>query len=320
MKAFVTGATGFLGSRLCGLLRARGDDVTVLVRTPAKAKVLEDIGCRLVEGDLSDAAAVAEGVEGNEAVFHVAAMYEIGVPGSRKAAMHEANVVGTERVLNAAVAANVRRIVYVSTVGVFGNTHGQVVDEDYRRRDEPFLSAYDETKFRAHQIAQRKIAQGAPIVIAQPSMIYGPGDHSEVGRVIDEALQGKLHYVAFPNMGFNSVHVDDVAQGILLAYDKGKIGESYILGGEVTTMKGLIAKASAAAGRKPPKVVMPTFMVKMAVPIGPYVGKSMGLPPNLRELIRASDGVTYWASDDKARRELGYSPRSLAEGLKTMLL
>lgn len=319
MKAFLTGATGFLGSRLAGQLRARGDEVVAFVRSPNKAKVLEDIGCQIVQGDLGDVGTIRAALAGCDAAFHCAAIYEIGIPKARKDAMYETNVTGTQRVLDAAIETGTNRIVYVSTVNVFGNTNGRIVDETYERAGNGFLSCYDETKYLAHQEAKKRIEEGAPIIIVQPSTIYGRNDHSEIGNIIDQAIRGKLRYISFPGMGFSSAHVDDVAQGLLLAHDKGTIGESYVLAGETTTMRTLVEKASAAAGRKPPRIMMPTAVAKLMAPAAPVFGKWMGVPPDLREAIRAADGVTYWAKDDKARRELGYSPRDLEAGLRTLV-
>jgi dihydroflavonol-4-reductase len=319
MKAFVTGATGFIGGRLARKLVARGDEVVALVRSPDKAPELRELGCELVAGDLSSAEAIKRGIEGCDAVFHVAAVYKVGIPKSERAAMHEANVGGTERVLDAAIEAGVKRIVYVSTVGVFGNTRGQIVDETYNRDGVEFLSVYEETKYRAHQLALDRIEQGAPIVIVQPGGVYGPGDHSEIGNIIDQVRSGKLRMLMFAGLGFNLVHVDDVAEGILLAHDRGKVGESYVLGGEIATMGTLIEKVAKLSGRKAPKRELPPAVMKLAIPAGPIVGKLMGFPPNLGELIRTSDGVTYWAADEKARRELGYSPRDLQTGLRQTL-
>jgi nucleoside-diphosphate-sugar epimerase len=319
MKAFVTGATGFIGERLARRLRDRGDEVVALVRSPEKARGLSDVGCQLVEGDLSSSDAIRGGLEGCDAAFHVAAVYKVGIPRSEHAAMRDANVAGTERVLDAAIDAGVSRIVYVSTVGVFGNTHGKIVDETYRHPGNDFLSVYEETKYAAHQVALDRIAKGAPIVIVQPGGVYGPGDHSELGNMIDQARSGKLKMLMFPELGFNLVHVEDIAGGILLAYDRGKVGESYVLGGEIATMGKLVEKVSDLSGRKAPKRELPASLMKLAIPIGPLVGKMLGFPPNLGELIRTSDGVTYWASDEKARRELGYSPRDLDTGLRETL-
>jgi dihydroflavonol-4-reductase len=320
MRAFVTGGTGFIGRHLVRKLRERGDEVAVLVRTPAKAADLRDLGCQIIEGDLSDAGAISRGVQDRDAVFHVGATYKVGIPKSEHAAMHDANVGGTERVLDAAIEARVHRIVYVSTGNVYGNTKGQVVDEAYVRPQPPeFLSYYDQTKYEAHQAALERIAAGAPIVIVQPGGVYGPDDPSELGNMIDQTRTGKLKLRMFPEAGFNFIHVEDVAEGILLAHDKGQIGQSYNLAGEKATMGDLVDKTAALSGRNPPRVKMPAGLMKLAIPIGPVVGKLMGFPPNLAELIRTSNGVTFWMTDDKARAELGFHTRDLDSGLKQTL-
>jgi nucleoside-diphosphate-sugar epimerase len=317
MRIFLTGGTGFIGGRVAAKLRDRGDDVVALVRSPDKASKLREIGCELVEGDLSDSAAIRRGLEGAEACIHGAAIYKVGIPKKERQPMYESNVNGTENVLDAATDAGVRRIVYVSTVAVFGNTKEQVVDESYKRDEgEGFLSCYDETKYRSHQIAKDRIAKGAPIVIVQPGGVYGPGDHSEIGNFIDQTRQGKLRAKAFPQLGLNMVYVDDVADGCILACDSGQVGESYVLGGEITTQGKLIDKAAEIGGQKPPRMTVPPLMLKAMIPIGRFVGPAMGLPPNFREMISAAHNVTYLARDDKARQELGYSPRDLETGLR----
>jgi nucleoside-diphosphate-sugar epimerase len=319
VKAFVTGATGFIGGHVARKLRERGDEVAALVRSPDKASALREQGCELVEGDLSDVEAIGRGVEGRDAVFHVGAVYKVGVPASEHPAMLDANVRGTERVLDAAVEAGVKRIVYLSTVNCFGNTRGKVVDESYGRPDRDFLSYYDETKFMAHELAQDRMAGGAPIVMVQPGAVYGPGDHSEVGNMIDQARTGKLKLKLFPETGLMLCHVEDVAEGILRAHDEGNEGESYVLSGEKATMGELVDRVCALSGRRPPRATLPAPLLKLSAPLGPVVGPLMGFPPNLRELIRVSDGVTYWATDAKARRELGFEPRDLDTGLRQTL-
>jgi nucleoside-diphosphate-sugar epimerase len=315
MRALVTGATGFLGGRLTAKLRARGDDVVALVR---RDDVRLD-GVEVVRGDLSDRAALARAMEGADAVFHVAAMYKVGIPSREREAMVEANVRGTENVLDAARDAHVPRIVYVSTVNVFGNTHGEVVDETYERIGEHWLSTYDWTKVLAHRVALDRIERGAPVVIAMPGAIYGPGDHSELGAQLAQARDGKLKMKALSDVGVNAVHVDDVADGLLLVHAHGRIGESYVLGGEITRLGEMIDTIARLAGVAPPRVTMPTALIRLATPLGPLVGRVMQTGPNLRELISASAGVTYWASDEKARRELGYEPRGLEAGLATLV-
>jgi nucleoside-diphosphate-sugar epimerase len=319
VKAFVTGGTGFIGGRLVRKLRERGHDVVALVRSPEKALELERLGVDLVKGDLTDVEAIRRGVDGVDAAFHGAAIYKVGIPKSQHEDMFETNVRGTERVLDAAIQAGVPKIVYVSTVNVFGNTGGEIVDETYQRPKNGFLSYYDETKYESHQVALDRIGKGAPIVIVQPGGVYGPGDHSEVGNMIDQVRTGKLFALPFPETGLNLVHVDDVADGTILAFERGEPGEAYVLGGEISTMRGLADKVAEIAGRKPPKRDLPTGVLKAVAPAGPLVGKIMGFPPNFRELITVSDGVTYWAKDDKARERLGYAPRDLETGLRQTL-
>ncbi|HET8565210.1 MAG TPA: NAD-dependent epimerase/dehydratase family protein [Solirubrobacterales bacterium] len=319
MKVFVTGGTGFIGGTAVRQLRDRGDDVVCLVRNPGKTAKLEQLGCELVSGDLGDETAIRQGMEGCDAVIHAAAVYEVGIPESERAAMREANVGGTERVLGAALAAKIPKVVHVSTVGVFGNTNGRIVDESYEHPAQEFTSAYEETKWEAHQVAKRLIGEGLPCVIVQPGGVYGPGDTSAVGQLLEQFLSGKMPLMPFPELGICLTHVEDIAEGILLALDKGRIGEAYVISGPATTMREAIGVVADVAGRKPPRGAIPTPLMKAMIPIGPLVGKMMGQPPNLRELIRSADGVTFWASYDKAKNELGYEPRGLDEGLRAML-
>jgi dihydroflavonol-4-reductase len=320
MKIFVTGATGFIGGHVAEKLRQRGDDVVALVRSPEKAAKLRALGVELVRGDLSDRDALKQGMQGADAVIHGAAIYKVGIPKSERPAMYEANVRGTENVLDAAIEAGIPRIVYVSTVAVFGNTSGNVVDETYQRNEaDGFLSYYDETKYLSHKVAKDRIAKGAPIVIVQPGGVYGPDDHSEVGNIIEQTAEGKLPAKAFEKLGLTMVYVEDVADGTVLALDKGQIGESYVLGGEVTRLGDVIDKTAAIAGRKPPRFTMPTVVLKAMAPLGPVVGPALGFPKNFKEAIDTSNNVTYWAKQDKAERELGYAPRDLETGLKQTL-
>jgi nucleoside-diphosphate-sugar epimerase len=316
VRAFLTGGTGFLGGALLRKLRERGDEVVALVRSPERARGLD---AELAEGDLSDRARLTEQMRGADSVFHVAAMYEVGIPESQRPAMYEANVTGTENVVDAAVEAGVARIVYVSTVNAFGNTNGVVVDETHRRSGADYVSYYDETKFLAHVAVEERMARGAPVIIVQPGAIYGPGDHSELGEQLELMRTGKLRFRAMSGVGVTATYIDDVAEGILLAHDRGRIGESYVLAAEPTTLGAMIDTVARLAGRRPPRLSVPTSLLKLAIPLGPLIGRTMGTGPNLRELISASDGVTYWASDAKARRELGWQPRSLEDGLRDLV-
>jgi nucleoside-diphosphate-sugar epimerase len=319
VKVFVTGGTGFIGGTVVRQLRARGDDVVALVRTPAKGAPLEALGCTLVAGDLNDERAIRAGMEGCDAAIHAAAVYEVGIPASERKSMQEANVGGTERVLGAALEARIGKVVYVSTVGAFGNTHGQVVDESYENPADDFTSEYEKTKWEAHQVAKKLIGEGLPCVIVQPGGVYGPGDTSSIGTLLDQFLSGKMPLIPFPDLGMCLTHVEDIAAGILLALDQGKVGEAYVLSGPVTTVREAVGVVAAETGKKAPKHAMPTGLMKALTPIGPLVGKMMGQPPNLRELISSADGVTFWANHDKATWELGYEPRGLEEGIHAML-
>jgi len=209
--------------------------------------------------------------------------------------------------------------VYVSTVNVFGNTHGRVVDETYERPDRSFLSYYDATKYFAHRVAVARAAAGAPLTIVQPGAIYGPGDHSELGAQIDQAARGKYTIRAFPELGFTMSYIDDVADGIVLAQAKGKPGECYVLGGEVTRLGTIVDSVADLTGHKRARIKLPSTVFKAVTPLGSLVGRMMGTGPNLHEIIRASKDVTYWATSAKAEQELGYAPRNLERGLLDLL-
>jgi dihydroflavonol-4-reductase len=320
VRVFVTGGTGFIGQRLVARLREEGDHVVAVVRSPSKAAPLADLGCELIQVSLVEHEALRSAVEGADAVIHAAGAYKVGIPASERPAMYEANITATEAVLDAAVEAGVPRAVYVSTVNAFGNTHGKVVDETYRRAEaEPFVSYYDETKYLAHVAAEDRIARGAPVVIAMPSAAYGPGDHSQLGDQLRHAGAGTLSFVSFPKLGASFVHVDDVADGLIRVLRQGRDGRTYVIGGEVARLGDAIRMMARIAGKRPPRFTMPTLLIKAAIPLQRLVTGPMGFPPNLREIVSASDGVTYWASHDRADAELGYAPRGLEQGLADLL-
>jgi nucleoside-diphosphate-sugar epimerase len=319
VKVFLTGATGFIGGEVARQLRARGDDVVCLVRSPEKAGRLEELGCELVAGDLGDRDAMRGAMEGCEGVVHAAAMYEVGIPTSQHAAMYEANVTGTGNVLEAAKQAGVPKIVYVSTCGAFGNTHHEIVDESYEHPGEHFTSYYEQTKVEAHRLAKRMMADGLPCTIVQPGGVYGPGDTSQLADLMDQFLSGRMPLMPFPELGICLGHVEDTAGGIILALDRGAAGETYVIAGPPTTMGEAIGILAEVSGRRAPKHAVPVILMKAMTPIGPLVGKMMGQPPNLRELISSADNVTFWATNEKAARELGFAPRGIEEGIRQTL-
>ena len=317
MHVFVTGGAGFIGRTVVHELVARGDSIVAAVRNPARASDLEGSGLRIVKSDLSSVEEMVDAMRGTDAVIHVAGAYRLGIPASERAAMWDANVGATERVLEAAAAAGVARVVVVSTVSVFGDTGGRVVDETYQRDLEAgFLSYYDETKFRAFELSRRRAAGGQPIIIAMPGGVYGQGDHSAAGLQLHLAFQGKLRFRALDEVGIAFVHVDDVAAGIIACLDRGTPGEAYALTGQPVTLRDAIAVAATVGGRRSPRLRIPTTLLRAATLFGPLLGRRGGTRPNLSELICASRGVTYWVSNTKATRELGFHARSLQTGVR----
>ena len=279
MKSFVTGGAGFLGAAVVRRLVGRGDEVVGLARSDEAATTLTRLGAIPVRGDITDAGTLGQLLTGVDLVFHIAGDYRIGIKESEHEAMFKTNVDGTTIVLDAAVSAGVRRIVYVSTVGVFGNTRGKVVDETYERPDRDFLSYYDATKYMAHRVAVGRQAAGAPLVIAQPGAVYGPGDRSELGAQILQAARGKYTIRAFSELGFTMGYIDDVADGIVLAQEKGAVGASYVLGGEVTRLGTVLDAVADMTGHKRARIKLPSTVFSAARPFGGLVGRLTGTGP-----------------------------------------
>jgi dihydroflavonol-4-reductase len=313
-RIWVSGATGFVGKAVVRVLRTRGDQVVAPVRDPRKAQDLIDMGVTVIEDDLLDVAGIAEQLRDADAAIHSAGSYRVGITREERGAMWDANIGTTTRVLDAAEIARTPKVVYVSTVGVFGNTHGKVVDETYRRNiREGFLSWYDETKYGAHEVAAQRARAGAPIVTVQPSQVYGPGDYTEIGNQLRLAHAGKLPYRALGDVGLGFVYVDDLAVGIVAALDRGAAPGAYVLSGPRHHLGEGLALAARLGGTRLPRVAIPDSLLRLAAPVGRFIGQ-----PNLREVVAASAGVTYWASSDKAERDLGFSTRSLEDGLRDM--
>jgi dihydroflavonol-4-reductase len=313
-RVWVSGATGFVGKAIVRVLRTRGDEVIAPVRDPRRAADLVEMGVTVIEDDLSDVALITEQMRDVDAAIHSAGTYRVGIGREERGAMWDANIGTTTRVLDAAEAAKTPKVVYVSTVGVFGNTHGQIVDETYRRNvRDGFLSWYDETKYGAHEVAAQRARAGAPIVTVQPSQVYGPGDYTEIGNQLRLAHAGKLPYRAFEDVGLGFVYVDDLAVGIVAALDRGSVPAAYVLSGPRHRLGEALAVAARLGGKRLPRLRLPNIVLRLAAPIGGRIGQ-----PNLREVVSASAGVTYWASADKAARELGFAPRSLEDGLRDM--
>jgi dihydroflavonol-4-reductase len=317
MRVFITGGTGFIGQAVARRLAGRGDRVTAVVRDPARAEGLVEIGVDVREGDLSRTAAIVDAMRGTDSAIHMAGIYRVGIPAGERPAMHEANVGATHRVLDAFATAGLDRMVAISTINVVGNTHGRIVDERYRRDiGEGFLSYYDETKYLSHRAVQERIGSGARIVIAMPGTTYGPNDHSQIGQQLRAAYEGTLRYLALADLGISPVYVDDVAAGIVAALDRGRIGESYFLGGQNMRLRDAMAMAARLGGRTLPRLEIPTSFVRLGSRAPAPLARAMGLPDDLGEVLRSALGVTFWGSSAKAATELGYVPRDLASGLR----
>jgi len=316
VRYFVTGGTGFIGGHLIRQLVAAGHDVVALVRTPSAAVDLEELGVELAPGDILDRSSVRAPMDGADGVFHLAAWYRVG---ARDASVAEAiNVDGTRNVLEAAREAGVSRTVYTSTIGVLGDTGGRRVDESYRHEG-PWLTEYDRTKWAAHyEVALPMIAAGLPVVIVQPGYVYGPGDHSNVGDVLRDYLRRRLPVI--PVQGGCWAHVADTARGHIQAMERGQPGATYIIGGECHLWSEVLRIAAGITGIRPPRLRLPPAVARAASLLLKPVAAVVPLPQMYHpETLRLAAGVTYFADDSLARREIGWDPRPLRDGLASTL-
>ena len=312
MKAFVTGGSGFIGQRVVQKLVARGDEVHALARSDASASTLRQLGATVFMGDITDSASLRPAMEGCNVVFHIAAWYKLGAPDWMNA--EAINVGGTRRVLRLAHELGISKIVYTSTVAVFGDTQGQLVDERYYKEG-PFLTEYDRTKWLAHyKVAQPLIEKGAPIVIVMPGGVYGPGDTSFIAQFMRLFYRG-LPVLPGADLTVTYAHVEDIAEGHLLAADKGKIGESYILTGPSIPLNEMVDFWAHLIGRKSPSLRIPGRPLRKFAPLMGKVGALFPIPGMISEEAVASLGASYMARSDKARTELGWTTRPLQTGM-----
>ncbi len=318
MRYFVTGATGFIGGHLVAKLIARGDQLTCLVRNPDKAANLARQGVTLVKGDVSDRAVMREAMRGVDGVFHIAALYKLGP--EFKEQMAAVNVAGTRNVLEAAVEAGVPKIVYTSTVGVFGNTHGKIVDESYRVEKQSLSSEYERTKWAAHyEVAVPLQQKGAPIVIVQPGGVTGPGDTSPLNLLYEFYLH-RMPIMVGPHAGVTVAHVDDIVAGHLGAMEKGRHGESYILVGPGLTYKQMMEMWQSICGVPAPKLWLPGWTAALSSRLVSGLEKVVKLKTVISsEVLTTQANYTFYATADKARRELGWQPRPLEQTFKEVL-
>lgn len=310
MTTLVTGATGFVGAAVLRQLVAAGHRCRVLARAGSDRRNLQDVECSVAEGDLGQPHSLAPALAGCDALFHVAADYRIFVPDP--AAMDRVNVDGTVALIRAAAAAGVKRIVYTSSVATLRlDPGGAPATEDSIATLDAMIGAYKRSKFRAEEAVMRLARdEGAPVVIVQPSTPIGPRDvkPTPTGRLIVEAARGRIP--AFVDTGLNVVHVDDVAAGHLLAFERGAVGRRYILGGENLALRDILAIVARLAGRRAPRIrLAPGPLMPLALIAESWARLTGGREPMLtRDGLRMSRKSMFFSSD-RAVGELGYTHR-----------
>jgi nucleoside-diphosphate-sugar epimerase len=257
-------------------------------------------------------------MEGADGVFHLAGWYKTGRPHARAAA-EAINIDGTRHVLDVMRELGVARGVYTSSLAVFSDTHGALVDETYRYGG-PHLSVYDETKWRAHyEVALPAIAQGLPLVIVLPGVVYGPGDTSAIRGLFVSHLRRRLPFVP-ARTACCWGHVDDTAHAHIEAMERGRAGESYIIAGPAHTLRDAVRMAARASGRPAPLAGVPPFVLRGLATVMAAFESVVTLPEALSaETLRIMAGTTYLGSNAKAVRELGFAPRPLDEGMRHLI-
>jgi len=310
MHCLVTGAAGFVGANLVHALVGRGHRVRALVRPQADRRGLEGAECELVEGDITDAVSVRAALRGVDWCFHVAASYHLWM--RDYAPMYRANVEGTRQVLQAAVAAGCRRVVYTSTVGCIGLSRsspgrGLPADETSEAAESQMTNDYKRSKWQAEQVAREWARRGAPVVIVNPSAPVGPRDvkPTPTGRVIVDFLNGRLP--GYVDTGLNWVHVRDVALGHLLAAERGRVGERYILGHAEGnwTMRRTLEVLAEVSGRPAPRLRVPYAVAFLAACFDELVASATGRPPRAPLAGVRMSRYKMWFNPAKAISELG---------------
>jgi dihydroflavonol-4-reductase len=315
MTTLVTGATGFVGSHVTRQLVSAGQSVRVLVRRNSNLEALAGLQVESFEGDLRDASSLERALEGVRRVFHVAADYRLWTP--RPEEIYENNVEGTRRVLAAAQRASVERIVYTSTVATIAvPRHCALPNEDTHASLDEMIGHYKRSKFLAEQVAVEAAAAGVPVVIVNPTAPVGPWDWkpTPTGRIILDFLKGKMP--AYVDTGLNVAAVEDIAAGHLMAAEKGRIGERYILGARNMTLKQILDTLSAITGRPAPRVRLPHAVALAAGYADELFSRLAGREPQIPvEGVKMSRHRMFVESD-KAARELGYKPTSVEAALE----
>lgn len=316
MKALVTGASGFTGSHLVAALEQRGDTVVALVRKTSNLARLANSQAQLVYGDITDRQALEKAMTGVDWVFHTAAYVELGLVDAAR--MARINVEGTRVVLETAKTAGITKMVYCSTIGVYGDTQGCVIDETFHRQQKDFSSAYDSTKYQAQQLVDQFATQGLPVVSVMPSGIFG-ADDPHFGPVVQAFLKGKLKIWAGGKRITGIVHVDDLVAAMLLAAEKAPSGSHYIIStGDLSTQE-MFEFLSRETGIPVPWEA-PEPLVRLVGSLLDPIGRLFSWqPPISRERVHYIYDRCVRVSGDKARQELGWQPRSVEQTLRSLI-
>jgi dihydroflavonol-4-reductase len=315
MKALVTGATGFVGAAIAKTLLASGWQVRVLARAGSDRGNLRQLAAEVVEGDLNDLRSLERALEGCTALFHAAADYRLGARDPKP--LYLTNVEGTRNILNAARTAGVQRTVYTSSVATIGiPTDGAPGEERSPVALSDMIGHYKRSKYLAEEVARDAARMGMSVVIVNPSTPVGPGDikPTPTGQLVLDAASGRMP--AYVDTGLNIVHVDDVAAGHLLAFERGKTGERYILGGEDMTLRTILEQISQLVGRKPPRIRLPYAAVLPIAYAAEAFAKVSGRSGRVTiEGVRMSRKRMFFSSA-KAAAELGYRWRPPLEAFE----
>lgn len=316
MKAFITGATGFVGSHVARALAEQGAELRLLVRSTSRTDNIADLRAEVAIGDLCQPESLRKAMSGCEFAFHVAADYRIWVREPEQ--MYRANVEGTRAIIQAAQECGVRRVIYCSSVATMGFTEsGQIVDETTPVSLADMVGHYKRSKFMAEQIALEAGRKGANVVIVNPTTPIGERDikPTPTGRIVVDFLNRK--FPAYVDTGLNLADVKEVAHGHLLAMEKARPGERYILGGENLTLKQILDKLAALTGLR-----SPTMKVPHAVAMGFaafdqfFTGVLMGREPRATIDAVKMGRKKMYASSAKAERELGYRVIPVEDALR----
>jgi dihydroflavonol-4-reductase len=316
MKAFVTGATGFVGSHVARVLAEHGAALRLLVRAGSDTRNLEGLNAERAVGDLRDAVSIERAMAGCDTVFHVAADYRLWVRDPEQ--MYRANVEGTRSILEAAQKNRVRRVVHTSSVATMGFTsNGHLADEDSPVQLESMIGPYKRSKFMAEQLALKAGLSGMDVVVVNPTTPVGEQDirPTPTGRIVVDFLKKK--FPAYVDTGLNLVDVRECAGGHMAAHEKGRSGERYILGGENLTLKQILDKLAEITGLPSPRVRVPYVMALATGVVDELVtGRLLGREPRATIDAVRMGRKKMFVSSAKAERELGWNPSPVHDALR----